>query len=133
MAQIISFPRKDKIRHTVLLVDQESGVRDALCDALIESGFNALTVSSADEAARMLDRGILAIDLVFSDTPAQGILDGVALVSWIMENKRGLPVIMASEHSEPTLAAEILRKPYDVPLAVRRIRAALDRHAQRTA
>jgi DNA-binding NtrC family response regulator len=133
MAQIISFPRKDKIRHTILVVDQESASRDALCDALIESGFNALAASAADEAARMLDRGILAIDLVFCDSPTQGILDSIALVSWMMDNKRGLPVILASEGSEPSLTAEILRKPYDVPLAVRRIRATLDRHVQRTA
>ena len=133
MAHIITFPRKDKIRHTILVVDQESGVRDALCDALIESGFNALAASSADEAARMLDRGILAIDLVFSDTPAQGILDSAALVSWMMENKRGLPVIMASDESEPSLAAEIIRRPYEVPLAVRRIRATMERYVKRTA
>jgi len=133
MAHIISFPRKDKIRHTILVVDHESGVRDALCDALIESGFNALAVSSADEAARMLDRGILAIDLVFSDSPAPGILDSAALVSWMMENKRGLPVIMASDESEPALTAEIIRRPYEVPLAVRRIRATMERFAKRTA
>jgi hypothetical protein len=100
---------------------------------LIESGFNALAVSSADEAARMLDRGILAIDLVFSNAPAPGILDNVALVSWMMENKRGVPVMMAGDESEPALAAEIIRRPYDVPLAVRRIRATLERHAKRTA
>jgi len=133
MAHIITFPRKDKIRHTILVVDQESGVRDALCDALIESGFNALAASSADEAARMLDRGILAIDLVFSDTPAQGILDSAALVSWMMENKHGLPVIMASDESEPSLAAAIIRRPYEVPLAVRRIRATMERYVKRTA
>ena len=130
MAHIITFPRKDKIRHTVLVVDQESGVRDALCDALIESGFNALAVSSADEAARMLDRGVLAIDLVFSDTPAAGILDSASLINWMMENKGGVPVIMASDASEPALAAEILRRPYEVPLAVRRIRARLERLAK---
>jgi len=133
MAQIIGFPRKDKTRHTILVVDQESAIRDALCDALIEAGFNAFTVSSADEAARMLDRGILAIDLVFSDTPVAGILDNVAFASWLLENKRGLPVIIASEDSEMAWAAEIIRKPYDVPLAVRRIRATLERNAQRTA
>jgi DNA-binding NtrC family response regulator len=133
MAHIISFPRKDKIRHTVLVVDRESGLRDALCDALIEAGFNTLAVSSADEAARMLDRGILAIDLVFTDTPVPGILDSAALVSWMMENKGGLPVIMASDESEPALAAEILRRPYEVPLAVRRIRATMERYVKRTA
>jgi DNA-binding NtrC family response regulator len=132
MAHIISFPRKDKIRHTILVVDQESGVRDTLCDALIESGFNALAVSSADEAARMLDRGILAIDLVFSDTPVPGILDSAALVDWMMENKRGLPVIMASDESEPS-PAEIIRRPYEVPMAVRRIRATMERFVKRTA
>jgi DNA-binding NtrC family response regulator len=133
MALIISFPRKDKIRHTILVVDQESGARDALCDGLIEAGFNALAVCSADEAARMLDRGILAIDLVFTDSPAQGILDGTALVSWMMENKRGLPVILASDESEPALAAEVIRRPYEVPLAVRRIRATMERYVKRTA
>jgi DNA-binding NtrC family response regulator len=133
MASIICFPRKDKIRHTVLVVDQESAVRDALCDALIESGFNALTVSSADEAARMLDRGILAIDLVFSDTPAPGILDSIAFATWVTENKAGLPFIMASDVSQPDIAAEIIRRPYEVPLAVRRIRATLDRFIKRTA
>lgn len=133
MAHIIDFPRKDKTRHTVLVVDQESGVRDALCDALLEAGFNAFTVSSADEAARMLDRGILAIDMVFSDTPASGILDSAAFASWMMENKAGMPFILASDESQPGLTAEILRKPYEVPLAVRRIRATLDRFIKRTA
>jgi len=133
MARIYSFPRKDKTRHTVLVVDQESGVRDALCDALIETGFNAFTVSSADEAARMLDRGVLAIDLVFCDTPMAGILDTAAFASWMKENKGGLPIIIASDDSDMAWAAEIIRKPYDVPLAVRRIRATLERHAQRTA
>jgi DNA-binding response OmpR family regulator len=133
MAYIISFPRKDKTRHTILVVDQESGVRDALCDALLEAGFNAFTVSSADEAARMLDRGVLAIDLVFCDAPIPGILDSAALAGWVMENKRGLPIITASDESQPAWAEDIIRKPYDVPLAVRRIRATLERHAKRTA
>ena len=133
MARIISFPRKDKIRHTILVVDQDSAGRDALCEALIESGCNALGVSSADEAARMLDRGILAIDLVFTDGDVPGILDGAALASWILENKPGLPVILAGQDSPVPWAVELLRKPYDMPLAVRLIRATLERHIQRTA
>lgn len=133
MAHIISFPRKDKTRHTILVVDQESAVRDGLCDALIEAGFNAITVSSADEAARMLERGILAIDLVFSDSPVTGILDSAAFASWVMENKGGMPFIQACDDSQTPWAPEVILKPYDVPLAVRRIRATLERFVKRTA
>ena len=132
MAQIIPFPHRDKVRHTILVVDQESAVRDALCDALNESGFVALALSSADEAARMLDRGIFAIDLVFSNADVPGILDGHALARWVAENKPDLPVLLASDEIEAEWA-ETLLKPYDLPLALRRIRTILARRAKRRA
>jgi len=74
MAQLITFPRKDKRRHTILMVDHDPVVRELLCSALNEAGFNAFAIPSADEAARMLDRGIFSIDLVFCDADVPGIL-----------------------------------------------------------
>lgn len=133
MAHIISFPRKDKRRHTVLVVDHEPVIRELLCSALHESGINAFAVDSADEAARVLDRGIFAIDLVFSDADVPGILNGYALASWVMENKPGLPVLLASDDGEAAAQWSEISKPYDVALAVRRIRAALERSLKRRA
>lgn len=133
MAHIISFPRKDKRRYTILVVDHEPVVRELLCNALNESGFNAFAVASADEAARMLDRGIFAIDLVFSQADVPGILNGYALASWVMENKPGLPVLLATDNSEAAAQWSEMPKPYEVALAVSRIRTTLERGIQRRA
>jgi DNA-binding NtrC family response regulator len=133
MAQIITFPRKDKRRHTILVVDQEPVIRELLCNALTEDGFNAFAVSSADDAARMLERGIFAIDLVFSDADVPGILNGYALAGWVMENKPGLPVLLASSHSEAAAEWTEIAKPYDIPQTVRRIRTTLERSMKRRA
>jgi len=133
MAHIISFPRKDKRRHTVLVVDHEPVVRELLCSALNESGLNAFAVPSADEAARMLERDIFAIDMVFSDADVPGILNGYALATWVMENKPGLPVLLASDKDETAAQWSEMPKPYDVALAVCRIRATLERSIKRRA
>ena len=133
MAQIITFPRKDKRRHTILVVDQEPVVRELLCSALNEAGCNAFAVPSADEAARMLDRGIFAIALVFSDAEVPGILNGYALASWVMEHRPGLPVLLASNHGETAAQWAEISKPYEIPQAVRRIHDTLERSIKRRA
>ena len=133
MAQLIAFPRKDKRRHTILVVDHEPVVRELLCSALNDAGFNAFAGPSADEAARMLDRGIFSIDLVFCDADVPGILNGYALAGWVMENKPGLPVLLASSQSETAAEWTEISKPYDIPQAVRRIRATLERSIKRRA
>jgi DNA-binding NtrC family response regulator len=132
MAQIITFPHKDKVRHAVLIVEPETAIRELLCDALNEAGFNALAVSSADEAARMLDRGIFVIDLVFSDADVPGILNGHALANWVVEHKPNIPVLLAT-HERDADWAETVLKPYDLPLVIRRIRATLARRVKRRA
>ena len=139
MAQIITFPRGDKRRHTVLVVDDQPGLSEPLCEYLNEAGFNALTVGSGDEAARMLDRGIFAIDLVFSDVHMPGILNGYALAQWAAENRPGLPVLLVTGDQQAINVikelggAEIMPKPYDYPTLVRRIRAILARRIKRRA
>jgi DNA-binding NtrC family response regulator len=133
MAQIITFPRKDKRRHTILVVDHEPVVRELLCSALNEAGCNAFAVPSADEAARLLDRGIFAIDFVFCDADVPGILNGYALAGWVMENRPGLPVLLASGNGEAAAEWAEISKPYDIKHAVRRIRATLERSIKRRA
>jgi DNA-binding NtrC family response regulator len=139
MAEIIAFPREDRRRHTVLVVDDEPAVRELLSDYLNQSGFNVLAVESGDEAARMLARGIVAIDFVFSDIHMPGILNGHALAEWVLENRPSLPVLLASgdldtvDSLEESWGASIIAKPYDPELVVRKIRATLERRAKRRA
>jgi hypothetical protein len=50
-----------------------------------------------------------------------------------MENKPGLPVLLASSQSETAAEWTEISKPYDIPQAVRRIRATLERSIKRRA
>jgi len=139
MAEIIAFPRENRRRHTVLVIDDEPAVRELLSDYLNQAGFNALAVESGDEAARMLARGIVAIDFVFSDVHLPGILNGHALAEWVFANRPDLPVLLASgdldtvDSLEESWGASIIAKPYDPELVIRKIRAILERRARRRA
>ena len=139
MAEIIAFPRENRRRHTVLVIDDEPAVRELLSDYLNQAGFNALAVESGDEAARMLARGIVVIDFVFSDVRMPGILNGHALAEWVFANRPDLPVLLASgdldtvDSLEESWGASIIAKPYDPELVIRKIRAILERRARRRA
>ena len=130
MADIIAFPRDDKRVHTVLIVDDEPAIRGFLYDYLSQCGFNPLTVASGDEAVALLEKNS-TIDLVFSDVRMPGTLDGFGLARWVMEHRPGLPVLLASGdlgkvNATRELVAEIVAKPYDFDVVVRKMHAALD-------
>jgi len=131
VADIIAFPQDDQRKHTVLIVDDEPAIRGFLYDYLSECGFNPLAAESADEAIKLLEKGY-AIDLVFSDVRMPGTMDGYGLARWVMTNRPGLPVLLASGDLGKTNAvrelvgAEILPKPYDFDLVVRKMHAVLN-------
>jgi DNA-binding NtrC family response regulator len=139
MADIIAFrhedwPDENRRRYTVLIVDDEPVIRGFLYDYLSESGFNPLTVASGDEAVELLQKEI-SVDLVFSDVRMPGTLDGFGLAQWVMEHRPGLPVILASGdlgkvNATRELVAEIVPKPYDFDMVVRKMHAALDHRAR---
>ena len=130
MALVIAFPFEDQRRHTVLIVDDEPAIRGFLYDYLSECGFNPVAVESGDAAVKLLESG-QTIDLVFSDVRMPGTLDGFGLARWVMEHRPGLPVLLASGDLGKTNAmrelvgAEILPKPYDFDMVVRKMHAAL--------
>jgi len=61
-----------------------------------------------------------------------GTMDGYGLARWVMTNRPGLPVLLASGDLGKTNAvrelvgAEILPKPYDFDLVVRKMHAVLN-------
>lgn len=137
MAQVIAFPREDR-RRTILVVDDAPAIRGFLCDHLNESGFHCLAAGSADEAIDLFEQGG-AIDLVFSDVQLAGSMTGFGLAHWLMENRPGVPVLLASgdlgktrPHQE-LWGAEIMPKPYDFDAVVRRIHGAIETRMRRTA
>lgn len=140
MVDIVAFPQENSagFRPTILIVDDEPVIRGLLYDYLSEAGFRAVAVECGDAAARLLDQNT-NIDLVFSDVQMPGTLDGFGLARWVKEHRPGLPVLLASgdlgklNSAHDLCGAEIMPKPYDFPLVVRRMHAALLAHTRQSA
>ena len=136
MAEVVAFPQGH--HRTILVVDDEPAIRAFLCDYLSEAGLHAIAVASADDAVRLLEDGN-TIELVFSDVRMPGTLDGFGLAGWVRANRPDVPVLLASGdlgklNAERDLSgAQIMPKPYDFDMVVRRIQAALSGRAKRIA
>jgi len=138
MAEIIAFPQEDQPRPTVLVVDDEAAIRGFLYDYLSECGFNPLTVESGDEAVRLLENDN-TIELVFSDVRMPGSMDGFDLARWVIAHRPGLPILLTSgdlgkvNATRELVGTEIVPKPYDFDVVVRKMHAALNGRMRRRA
>lgn len=105
---------------TVLIVDDEPGVRELAVNLLDSLGYNTIEASSADEALQRINSG-LSVDLVFSDVVMPGTMDGFGLATTLKQLHPDLPVILTTGHAEvllngkvpePLRNLKILGKPY---------------------
>jgi len=102
---------------TVLLVDDEPGVRFALTEVLRDRGYRVICASSGSEALAALD----GVDVVVTDLSMPG-MDGLELVSQIAARMPALPVILLTAHGSDNLvriassrgACGCLSKPFDI-------------------
>jgi two-component system, response regulator PdtaR len=80
--------------YTVLVVEDEPWIRLALVQHLEECNFHVLEAASVREAIAVIERG--AVNLVFTDLRLLGERDGIALARWVVKNRPGVPVMLAS-------------------------------------
>jgi DNA-binding NtrC family response regulator len=108
---------------TVLIIDDQAAVRDALSLLLSLNDIRALTAATPDEGLASLARGhvdVVIADMNFSADTTSGE-EGVALVNAIRERHPDLPVILLTgwTHLETAVqlvkagAADYLSKPWD--------------------
>ena len=113
---------------TVLVVDDEPGVRFALTEVLRERGHHVIAAASGQEALGKLE----GVDVVVTDLAMPG-MDGLELVSRIAERAPALPVILVTAHGSDQVlriaqcrgARGCVRKPFDIDeiaLAIERAR-----------
>jgi DNA-binding NtrC family response regulator len=102
---------------TVLLVDDDPGVRFALTEVLADRGYRVITAGSGAQALTLLD----GVDVVVTDLSMPG-MDGLELVAQIRARMPGLPVILLTAHGSENMvriassrgACGCLSKPFDI-------------------
>jgi len=101
---------------SVLFVEDDVLVREAVVEALGAAGFAVRVAVSGDDALAQLDGGE-AVDIVFSDIVMPGSVSGIDLAAAIRERWPALPVVLATGYTERRVSipgVKILAKPYDV-------------------
>jgi len=107
---------------TVLIVDDEEGIRESLAGIFEDEGYVVLTAGSGEETLRVLKDQ--SPDVILLDVWLKG-MDGIQTLKEIKDQKPDLPVIMISGHGNIELAVTATRTgAYDFlekPLSLERV------------
>ena len=107
---------------SVLIVDDEEGIRETLSGIFQDEGYNVMTAGSGEEALKILKEQ--SPDLVLLDVWLSGI-DGVETLQEIKKTNPELPVVIISGHGNIELAVKATRVgAYDFlekPLSLERV------------
>jgi CheY-like chemotaxis protein len=101
---------------TVLVVDDEAGIREAVVYHLKDCGFLVLEACDGREALEILE-AIPDIDILFSDVRMPG-LGGVELAKWVSRNRPSTSIFLATGDmgkqftADELCGAMVVRKPY---------------------
>lgn len=118
---------------TVLLIDDDADVRDALGRLFRSAGLKAETFASAREF--LASAPFAGIGCIVLDIRMPG-MSGPQLHGWIRDHRISWPVIYLSGHCDVPLsvqamkrgALDVLQKPADADVLLQSIAAALERH-----
>ena len=116
---------------TVLVVDDDPGVRDFMVKVLARYGYSVLEERTAQEAIETFESRPEEIRLVVTDVLLPGT-SGPDLAERLKELQPELPILFVTGYmgrhiDHPALAeAEVLRKPFEGGLLARAVRKALD-------
>nr|WP_034413429.1 sigma-54 dependent transcriptional regulator [Candidatus Photodesmus blepharus] len=95
------------IQNTVLIVEDDPGLREALVDTLTLSGYKCLESYSAEDALIKLKSH--SIDIVVSDIQMEGA-DGLALLRNIKRNYLSLPVLLITAYASVEDAVSAIKE-----------------------
>ena len=117
---------------TILVVDDEDGLRDMLCDALRIADFQAIGAADGAEALEIIHTQ--SVDLVVADVNMP-VMDGFALLKHLRQENLSIPVILLTAQTERNDvtkglnlgADDYVKKPFGLEELLLRIRAILRR------
>jgi CheY-like chemotaxis protein len=94
-------------RKTVLVVDDETDVREVVEEMIADMGFQVKGVSNGKAAQDLITK--TPIDLVISDVQMKGI-DGLALARWIRDRFPRLPLALMTAFPSDDLKSLVRKK-----------------------
>ena len=117
---------------TILVVEDDAGVRASSVDLLREFGYDVLQAVNADAAMAILLSGV-TVDLIFTDVVMPGVVQSVEIAAWARSRTPPIPVLFTSGHTRDILSKNdvlapdviLLRKPYQPQTLVGMVRKAL--------
>jgi CheY-like chemotaxis protein len=123
---------------TILVVDDEPGLRALAKTGLQQRGFDVVAASSGEEALEILRSGQPPVDIVLLDLSMPG-LSGERVLRAIRGFRRELPVIIASGYATVESQASwsaagaqgFVAKPYRIQDVAIKLREVLDRTRDR--
>ena len=118
-------------RPTVLLADDEEGVRFTLAEVLSEADVDVIEAADGRAALEVIEQR--EVDLVISDVKMPG-LDGMELLRRIRELRPELKVVLITAHGSESLAVEAMKlgaydyfaKPFEVDEVLAVVRRATE-------
>ncbi len=119
--------------NSILIVDDEQGIREALSSILADEGYEPVAVSSGEECISLLEER--SIDLVLLDVWLDGI-DGLETLERIRKNGVDAMVVMISGHASIETAVratklgafDFIEKPLSLEKVILVIKNALEVH-----
>jgi PAS domain S-box-containing protein len=122
---------RDGATPSVLVVEDEPEVLDAVQFALVDAGYQVLTARESGEALEVLSSNQLHIDVLLCDVALPGPASGVEVADFARARHPGLRVLLTSGYAEETLPRwgrsgtdyEVLPKPFSQAELLRRIAA----------
>jgi CheY-like chemotaxis protein len=120
---------------TLLIVEDEPGVRNLARRVLSNQGYEVLSATNGQEALRMAhERKGPPISLVVTDV-IMPLMGGKALAEWLQTTYPALKILFTSGYMDDTIThhggldrgVEFLSKPYTPATLVRKVREMLDR------
>jgi CheY-like chemotaxis protein len=106
-------------RHTVLVVDDEEGLRTLVCRTLRAEGYGTLEAAHGAEALEVIENAAEPVDLVVTDVVMPG-MDGRELGRRLTQRWPTLPILYISAYDvndifrrgSPRTSAPFLQKPF---------------------
>lgn len=105
---------------TILLVEDDSGVRDVATQLLLEAGYTVIAANDGNSGLERFNNNP-HIDLVFSDIMMPGGMNGIDMAKRILLEKPSTPILLATGYTQQILKDKIeetdniicISKPYD--------------------